>query len=120
MKKILLCAAVISAFSFASCKKDRTCTCTGTSTFTTTTVTDWETSPTTTATTSNGGSGGSTTIYTEAKKSDAKKACVNTSSEDTDVDVDSGTTYNMTSGNIEDYTTTTTTKYVTSGTCDLK
>ncbi len=27
MKKVLLFVAVISAFSFASCKKDRTCTC---------------------------------------------------------------------------------------------
>jgi hypothetical protein len=27
MKKIILFIAVISAFSFASCKKDRTCTC---------------------------------------------------------------------------------------------
>ena len=29
MKKVLLFIAVVSAFSFASCKKDRTCTCTG-------------------------------------------------------------------------------------------
>jgi hypothetical protein len=28
MKKVFLFAAVISAFSFASCKKDYTCTCT--------------------------------------------------------------------------------------------
>ncbi len=27
MKKVFLFAAVISAFSFASCKKDHTCTC---------------------------------------------------------------------------------------------
>ena len=27
MKKVLLFAAVLSAFSFASCKKDYTCTC---------------------------------------------------------------------------------------------
>ena len=27
MKKVILFVAVISAFSFASCKKDRTCTC---------------------------------------------------------------------------------------------
>ncbi len=30
MKKVVLFVAVISAFSFASCKKDRVCTCTGT------------------------------------------------------------------------------------------
>ncbi|OFX28672.1 MAG: hypothetical protein A2X08_04560 [Bacteroidetes bacterium GWA2_32_17] len=28
MKKLLLIVAVITAFSFVSCKKDRTCTCT--------------------------------------------------------------------------------------------
>jgi hypothetical protein len=28
MKKVFLFVAVISAFSFASCKKDRTCSCT--------------------------------------------------------------------------------------------
>ena len=32
MKKIFLFAAVLSAFTFASCKKDRTCTCTSTTT----------------------------------------------------------------------------------------
>ncbi|MES2139225.1 MAG: hypothetical protein V4511_05925 [Bacteroidota bacterium] len=30
MKKVVLFVAVISAFSFASCKKDQTCTCTST------------------------------------------------------------------------------------------
>ena len=30
MKKLLLIVAVITAFSFVSCKKDRTCTCTHT------------------------------------------------------------------------------------------
>ncbi len=30
MKKVFLFAAVITAFSFASCKKDYTCTCTST------------------------------------------------------------------------------------------
>lgn len=30
MKKVLLLVAVIAAFSFVSCKKDRTCTCTTT------------------------------------------------------------------------------------------
>ncbi|MES2139219.1 MAG: hypothetical protein V4511_05895 [Bacteroidota bacterium] len=33
MKKVILCAAVVSAFSFASCEKERNCTCTTTSTF---------------------------------------------------------------------------------------
>lgn len=32
MKKVLLFAAVVSAFTFASCAKDRTCTCVTTST----------------------------------------------------------------------------------------
>lgn len=30
MKKVILFSAVVSAFSFASCKKDRVCTCTTT------------------------------------------------------------------------------------------
>ena len=30
MKKLLLLFAVVAAFSFASCKKDRVCTCTST------------------------------------------------------------------------------------------
>ena len=34
MKKVLLFVAVVTAASFASCKKDRVCTCTSTSTFT--------------------------------------------------------------------------------------
>ncbi|MES2285590.1 MAG: hypothetical protein V4547_07870 [Bacteroidota bacterium] len=57
MKKLLLCVAVISAFSFASCKKDRTCTCTSTHT---------------------DGTPASTSVFTaiDAKKSDAKKRCI--------------------------------------------
>ena len=58
MKKIFLFVAVISAFSFASCKKDRTCTCTTTSTA--------------------AGSVATTGVITItiAKKSDAKKMCI--------------------------------------------
>ncbi len=61
MKKTALFIAVISAFSFASCKKDHTCTCTSTST-----------DPSYTS---------STYVYTitDAKKGDAKKACITTS-----------------------------------------
>ena len=64
MKKGLLFVAVISAFSFASCKKDRTCTCTETY---------------------NGASvpGGSQTITIEkAKKGDARAACLSTKETD--------------------------------------
>lgn len=57
MKKVLLFVAVVAAFSFASCKKDRTCTCTNTST-----------APGSTATTS-------VKTYTDAKKGDARAAC---------------------------------------------
>lgn len=58
MKKIILFVAVVSAISFTSCKKDHTCTCTSTS--------------------SAAGSTAQTQIYTiiEAKKGDAKKACI--------------------------------------------
>ena len=62
MKKVLLFVAVVAAFSFASCKKDRVCTCTTTST-----------APGSTSTTS-------VTTITKAKKGDAKKACINSSS----------------------------------------
>jgi hypothetical protein len=56
MKKTILFIAVLSAFSFASCKKDRVCTCTSTV---------------------NGVSSGSPEIitYTKAKKADARAAC---------------------------------------------
>jgi len=62
MKKVLLFVAVVSAFSFASCKKDRTCTCVTTSTVP--------------------GSTASTDIktYTDAKKGDARAACSSSSS----------------------------------------
>ncbi|MES2285589.1 MAG: hypothetical protein V4547_07865 [Bacteroidota bacterium] len=62
MKKVLLFVAVVSAFSFASCKKDRTCTCVTTSTV-----------PGSTASTD-------VRTYTEAKKADARAACLSTSS----------------------------------------
>jgi len=61
MKKVILFIAVVSAFSFASCKKDRVCTCTTSYT-----------------------SGGQTTTgdpqittYTKAKKGDAMAHCLN-------------------------------------------
>lgn len=73
MKKGLLFVAVVSAFSFASCKKDLTCTCTSVQT------------PT-------GGGTATTTVsvvtYNDAKKADARAACLNstqTSSWGTDV-----------------------------------
>jgi hypothetical protein len=58
MKKIFLFVAVVSAFSLASCKKDRTCTC---------------------VSSNSDGSPGDTYIVTikDAKKSDSKKACIN-------------------------------------------
>ena len=57
MKKVLLFVAVVSAFSFASCKKDHTCTCIYTST-----------EPGFVSTTD-------ITTYTKAKKGDARAAC---------------------------------------------
>jgi hypothetical protein len=120
MKKIILFAAVISAFSFASCKKDRACTCTGTSSTTVTETTDWETSPTETTTNTYGGSGTAITTYNDAKKKDAKKACINETSKEEDVETDSGNTYNFDSGTWEDYTTTTTTTSDYSTDCSLK
>lgn len=61
MKKALF-IATIGAISLASCKKDRTCTCTSSSTVP--------------------GSVTSTQVYTitEAKKSDAKKICITSTS----------------------------------------
>jgi hypothetical protein len=56
MKKIILFVAVVSAISFASCKKDRTCTCT--------------------TTTSAGGSSTSVVKYDKAKKGDARSQCL--------------------------------------------
>lgn len=58
MKKAVLFIAVVSAFSFTSCKKDHTCTCTSTST-----------DPGSTATTT-------TITIVDAKKGDAKKRCI--------------------------------------------
>lgn len=58
MKKIVLFIAVLSAFSFASCKKDRVCTCISTSTV-----------PGSVSTTN-------ITTYTKAKKADARVACL--------------------------------------------
>lgn len=72
MKKGLLFIAVVSAFSFASCKKDRTCTCTLTSDV-----------PGDTPTTS-------VVTYTDAKKGDARAACYSAKQ------TISGTTYTMT------------------------
>ena len=60
MKKVILFIAVISAFSFASCKKDRVCTCNYTYTsggFSTT--------------------GTSVKTYTASKKGDAMSHCLN-------------------------------------------
>jgi hypothetical protein len=57
MKKGLLFVAVVSAFSFASCKKDHTCTCV-----------------------SNPGGGTTTVTYTASKKGDARAACLSSSS----------------------------------------
>lgn len=73
MKKVLLFVAVVTAASFASCKKDRVCNCTT------------STSPGGTATVS-------TVTYTEAKKGDARAACLSSTS--TEVFV--GTTYTTT------------------------
>lgn len=57
MKKLLLFVVVASAFSFASCKKDRTCTCT---------TVNADGSPTTTQ----------VITIIDAKKGDAKKICI--------------------------------------------
>ncbi len=63
MKKVILFVAVISAFSFASCKKDRTCTCTAT-------YSDGTPSDTYVVT------------FTKAKKKDVKKDCIDQTSTD--------------------------------------
>lgn len=57
MKKGLLFIAVISAFSFASCKKDRTCTCTNTTNGVADSTPD-------------------VTLYTKATKGDARANCI--------------------------------------------
>lgn len=62
MKKVLLFGAVVAAFTFASCSKDRTCTCTTTSTVPgSTAVTDIFT-------------------FTKAKKADARYFCMSETS----------------------------------------
>ena len=53
MKKVILFVAVISAFSFASCKKDRVCTCV-----------------------SSPGGGTSTVTYTQSTSRNASAACL--------------------------------------------
>ena len=64
MKKVILFVAVISAFSFASCKKDRTCTCTSTTNGVA------HTTP-------------NVTVYTKARKTDARANCLSGTSTDT-------------------------------------
>ncbi len=66
MKKVLLFVAVVTAASFASCKKDRVCTCTYTSTSTGGGSTSWT----------------DVTTYTGAKKGDARAACLSATSTD--------------------------------------
>ncbi len=60
MKKVFLFIAVISAFSFASCKKDHVCTCTVTYT-----ISGFQTTSTDVKT------------YTASKKQDAMAHCLN-------------------------------------------
>ena len=58
MKKGLLFVAVLSAFSFASCKKDHTCTCQS----------------------DTPGSTANVVTYTKCKKGDARAACLSSKS----------------------------------------
>ena len=69
MKKVFLFIAVVSAFSFASCKKDRVCTCVY-----------------------NPGGTTSVVTYTASKKGDATSQCLSA----TQVDATSNTTYTAT------------------------
>ena len=94
MKKIVLFVAVISAFSFASCKKDHTCTCTS-SGVTTSTDPNYV-APTTNYTQTD------VVVAKASKKGDAKKACIGS-----------------TQSNVQTYGTYTYTT-VTTKTCDLK
>ncbi len=71
MKKVLLFVAVVSAISFASCKKDRVCTCTQTES-------------------SVPGSYTTITTFTKAKKGDARAACLSSTI------VENGKTYTKT------------------------
>ena len=120
MKKILLFAAVLSAFTFASCKKERTCSCTTTTTSSSTIVTDWETDPTTTTTTSNTDSGADVFIINDAKKKDAKKACIDYSTKTENVDVQNDSTLDWSTWEYQSYTRTTTTTSTSDGKCSLK
>jgi hypothetical protein len=84
MKKITFLAVAALAFSFASCKKDRTCTCTETTTqvatgATTGTTTDTETT---------------ITIIKDASKGTARANCLNYKYSDSYEMA--GTTYNIT------------------------
>lgn len=65
MKKVLLLVAVVSAFSFVSCTKDRTCTCT-------TTATTGSLSLTTTQ----------IVTYNKSLKKDARENCLSTTEVD--------------------------------------
>lgn len=73
MKKIFLFLAIASVFSFASCRKDRTCTCVNT-------FTDASTGTTISTT--------DVTVYTDSKKHDASVYCISTSNTDTNGDKD--------------------------------
>lgn len=73
MKKIILLAAVFTAASFASCKKNRTCECTYTNSGSTTVT-----------------SHTSSTVYTKVKKADAKYMCTK------DTEMSSNTNGNLT------------------------
>lgn len=68
MKKITILAVAALAFSFASCKKDRTCTCTVNST---TTVTTGSSSSTTSS------SSTEVTLIKDASKGTARANCLN-------------------------------------------
>lgn len=68
MKNLFLIIAVLAAFSFVSCKKDRTCTCT--------------------TTVSGGGASGSSTstvTYTKSIKHDARLFCMSSTETDNGV-----------------------------------
>jgi hypothetical protein len=128
MKKILVFAAVLSAFTFASCKKDRSCTCTSSSSQTVswTTVKDYDDPAIANSTTSGSDTysdaDAGTITFVDAKKKDAKKACIDNKSENEEVDVTEQSNYDYINGNIEFYTatTTTTTKYTSDNACSLK
>lgn len=84
MKKLVLFVAVVSAASFASCKKDRTCKCDVTVSQTTTTTPNGGS----TTTITNSDSYTTETVYTKAKKGNV---CL--SYESTDTNDNSGTGY---------------------------